>query len=151
MLADIKRFFDDFLQPANENDEFNADHRLRLATAALLVEVMRADYAVGDEENNAVKQSMKAFFGLSEQEAKALIELAEQEAEDAACHYEFTSLINKGFDATSKVKIIEMLWQVVYADAHVDKYEEAMVRKIADLIHVPHSAFIAAKFRARDA
>ncbi|MDX1811364.1 MAG: TerB family tellurite resistance protein, partial [Gammaproteobacteria bacterium] len=61
--------------------------------------------------------------------------------------YEFTSLINNGFSPEEKVKIIELMWQVAYSDKELEKYEEALVRKIADLLYVPHTAFIAAKHR----
>ena len=65
----------------------------------------------------------------------------------ATCYYDLTRLINNGFSAAQKVKVIELMWEVAYADDKLQKYEEALVRKVADLIYVPHSDFIAAKHR----
>jgi uncharacterized tellurite resistance protein B-like protein len=151
MLADIKKFFDRFIQTASANNPTDNTHRLRLATAALLIEVTRADHVIHKEELAAVKQALQQLFALPESEIETLVLLANKESDNSADHYEFTSLINLGFDASTKVKIIEMLWRVVFADAKMDKYEEATVRKIADLIYVPHHEFIAAKQRARAA
>jgi len=78
-----------------------------------------------------------------------LLQLAEEEIWKATGYYEFTSLINKGFTYEQKVKVIEHLWEVAFADAELDKYEEHMVRKIADLIHVEHKDFIDAKLRVK--
>ena len=117
----------------------------------MLIEVTRADHVIHEHELATVKHALHQLFELPESEIEALVQLANQESDNAADHYEFTSLINRGFDAAAKVKIIEMLWRVVLADAKMDKYEEATVRKIADLIYVPHHDFIAAKQRARAA
>ncbi|MGD8559291.1 MAG: TerB family tellurite resistance protein, partial [Gammaproteobacteria bacterium] len=68
---------------------------------------------------------------------------------NATCYYEFTSLINDEFTPADKAQIIELMWQVAYADDELEKYEEALVRKIADLLYVPHTQFIAAKHRVK--
>jgi uncharacterized tellurite resistance protein B-like protein len=80
-----------------------------------------------------------------------LIQLAEDEAGDATDYYQFTSLINRQFSAAQKERVIELMWEVAYADADLSAHEQHVVRKIADLLHVPHRAYIAAKLRARDA
>lgn len=149
MLTEIKKFFDSFIDTANTGPSENHEHRLHVAAAALLIEVTRADHVIQADELEAVKGALKDLFGLPETEIASLVELANNEAEDSSSHYQFTSLINQGFDAGSKVALIEMLWRVVFADDDMDKYEEATVRKIADLLYVSHTDFIAAKQRAR--
>ena len=124
--------------------------KLQIAAAALLVEVMRADHQIADEERESVKSALLTVFGLDSDTADELFELANEEVEQAVSYFEFTSLINNDFDAPQKAQIIELMWDVVYADGDVDKYEEAVVRKVADLLYVPHGEFIAAKHRARD-
>ena len=89
-------------------------------------------------------------FGLSGDETRELTELADQEATEAASLYQFTGLINEHFTPEQKVSVVEMLWQVAYADGSLDPYEEALVRKIADLIYVPHREFIQAKHRIQE-
>jgi len=147
MLAAIKKFFDDHIDAAATQAGTSQDRRLRVATVALLLETARADFNVQDSELASVASHAREFFQLSEDETAELVGLAEEEAKNATCYFEFTSLINDGFSPEEKVKIIELMWQVAYSDKELEKYEEALVRKIADLLYVPHSAFIAAKHR----
>jgi uncharacterized tellurite resistance protein B-like protein len=132
-------------------DAASAASRARVAAAALLVEVVRSDHQVPDVERQAVMASAGRKFGLDEAQARALVELAEAEANDAHDLYQFTSLINASFSPEQKVLLIEELWRVAWADDVLHHHEEHVVRKVADLIHVPHSAFIAAKLRVQDA
>ena len=84
-------------------------------------------------------------------DTEELIRLAEEETKQATDYYQFTSLINKGFSQEEKIQVVELMWQVAYADGHMDKYEDHLVRKLANLMHVSHKDFIAAKHRARAA
>ena len=147
MLDRIRQFFDENLALATRPEESEAarEEACRLATAALLVEMSRADYTVREIERGAVVDAVRKAFGLGAEETAELIELAEAEADEATSLYDFTQLVNDGFDLPTKEHVVELLWQVAYADGHVDKYEEHLVRKIADLIHVPHRAYIRAK------
>ena len=148
MLKAIKQFFENNISQI-EGQNQDTEHRLRVATAALLVEIARADFHVEDQEMDQIAASLIAKFALTEQEVKELLELATEEAKQAISYYEFTSLINQGFDFDQKIKVIELLWQVAYADDYLQKYEEALIRKISDLLYIPHSDFIAAKHRVK--
>ena len=145
MIRAIKQFFDEFL--ALEEKEERAQHKLEIATAALLLETARADFQLEDEELDKIAQILRTYFDLDIEQTDSLIELAQSQAEQATCYYEFTTLINKNYSPEQKVQIVEMMWRVAYADRYLEKYEEALVRKIADLLYVPHSEFIAAKLR----
>lgn len=146
MLKGIKQFFDKHFgeEPASGED---AEHALRLATAALLIEMMRMDYEVRDAERETVMAALGRKFDLSEDETAELLRLAEEEAGQATDYYQFTSLINQGFPLERKIKVVEHLWEVAYADGELNKYEEHMVRRIAELLYVPHKDFMAAKHR----
>ena len=109
------------------------------------------DHQVLPEELAAVLSVLQNHFRLDERRAKELPECAEVERARATDYYQFTSLINQSCTAQQKAKLIELLWRVAFADAHLNKYEEHLVRKISDLLYVPHSAFIAAKHRAQTA
>jgi uncharacterized tellurite resistance protein B-like protein len=146
----IKRFFERYLAP-EEGGESAAQHRLRLATAALLVGLSRVDDRVTDEERRAVMQAVQSKFSLSAEESQSLIELAEDAASNATSDYEFTSLLNRNLTPEQKVRLVEHLWEVAFADRTLDKYEEHFVRRIADLLYVSHTDFIAAKLRAERA
>jgi len=149
MLLAIKQFFEQHIATTDSNtDAASQAHSLQLATAALLFEMMRMDDEISEQEKNLLKKLIGQRFTLSSDETQQLIQLAEQEATQAIDYHSFTSLINAHFSAEEKISIVEHLWQVAYADGRINKYEDHLVRKIAELIYVPHSAFIAAKHRA---
>jgi uncharacterized tellurite resistance protein B-like protein len=149
MLNAIRDFFESHIEgPAARGDE---RHTIEVATAALLVEVVRLEGEFGSAEREAVLRAVNAKFGLSGEEAATLVRLAEAEARQATDYYQFTSLINKHFSPAQKERVIELMWRVAYADAELSAYEQHTIRKIADLLYVPHRAYIAAKLRARDA
>ncbi|MEF9942805.1 MAG: TerB family tellurite resistance protein [Burkholderiaceae bacterium] len=146
MLKAIRDFFDQRLTPAG-----NDKHSIELATAALLVETLRADAEIAPAERTAALAAVRDKFGLSLEEAETLIDLAEQEVRQASDRFQFTSLINEQFSQEQKIRVIEMMWRVAYADAVLTGAEQQTVRKIAELLHVPHGDYIHAKMRAREA
>jgi uncharacterized tellurite resistance protein B-like protein len=149
MLNTIREFFESHLDgPAARGDE---GHTIEVATAALMVEVARLDRDLGVAERQAVLRAVNSKFGLSGEEAATLVRLAEKEARQATDYYQFTSLINKRFSPEQKERVVELMWRVAYADGVLSAHERHVIRKIADLLHVPHRAYIAAKLRARDA
>jgi uncharacterized tellurite resistance protein B-like protein len=147
MLRTLRAFLDKHAPPRVDND----DRRVRVATAAMLLEVTRVDHDVTEEERAAVMDAVKTKFGLSEDEAAELLSLALEAARQATDYFEFTRDINQTFSAEQKLKLIERLWNVAYADKDLHKYEDHLVRKVADLLYVPYQQVIAAKNRARDA
>ena len=146
MLDSIRRFFDRQMAPLTSGADDT--HRMALATTALLVEVMRLD-GTADDERDAVLKVVTERFGLGEDEAAEIVALAEAEVREAVGFYQFTSLIKRHFDIPQKERIVEMLWRVAWADATVSAHEMHVIRKIADLIHLPHASYVAAKQRAR--
>jgi uncharacterized tellurite resistance protein B-like protein len=148
MLSAIRDFFDKHLGTADAPGDDR--HSIEVACAVLLVEMVRMDGEIQDAERAVVLRAVREKFGLSPEDADALMQLAEAEAQQSTDYFQFTSLINKRFTPEQKARLIEHMWSVAYADAELDLYEEHLVRKIADLLYVPHSAYIAAKLRARD-
>lgn len=148
MLNAIREFFDRHLGASDAPD--NEDHRIRVATAALLTEMVRMDGEVDDGERKAALDAVRAKFDLTEDEAATLIALAEEEVRQAPDYFQFTSLINKHFTPEQKARVIEHMWTIAYADSALSRYEEHLVRKIADLLYVPHATVVATKIRARD-
>jgi uncharacterized tellurite resistance protein B-like protein len=141
MLKSIRQFFDNHLR--SETDGAAKEDGLRLATAALLIEVTRADYEVKQEERDAVVDAVNRLFGdLSAGQTEELIKLAEQEASESTSLFQFTSLVDKNYSREEKIRIVEMLWRIAYADNDKDMNEEYLVRKVADLLHVSHRDFI---------
>lgn len=149
MISAIKNFFDKNIKPSSGSRDAISEHALQTATAALLIEMMRADTEITEEEKRTVTSTIRSKFGLTGEETDTLVQLAEKEIWDATGYYQFTSLINKGLTHSEKVKVIEHLWEVAFTDGILDKHEEHMVRKIAGLIHVSHKDFIDAKLRVK--
>ena len=148
MLSNIKSFFEkNFQQIDSDVDE---QHQLRLATAALLIEMMQQDNDVHENEYQAVMLALQEKFDLTKSETKDLIELAHEEVRAATDYHQFTRLIAKQFSQAKKIKVIEYLWMIAYSDGHLDRYEEHMVRRIADLIYVSHADFMQAKHRIKE-
>ena len=150
MIRAFQRLFESTVATAARSAEVGErEHGYHVATAALLVEMMRADYEVQPEERDAVLRALGAAFDdLSPDETRDLLARAEERADDATSLYEFTQHINRQFDPEQKAHVVELLWRVAYADGDLDKYEEHLVRRIAGLIHVPHSVFIRMKHKA---
>lgn len=143
MLRAIQLFFENRIRSGAEaGNAVDREHALRLATAALLIEMVRADFQVRPEERQAVLDVVQSAFGLTQEETRELIALAELEADEAVSLYQFTSLIDKHFPPERKVQVVELLWRVAYSDGMKDMHEEHLVRKIADLLHVPHREFL---------
>jgi uncharacterized tellurite resistance protein B-like protein len=126
-------------------------HLLQLAAAVLLVEVMRSDSQTTDDERAAVMAALRRRFALDEAEVSEMLQRAEQVASESHDFHSFTSRLNESLDHAQKVLIIEHLWEVAYADEQLSAHEHHVIRKIADLLHVPHGAYISAKMRAKHA
>lgn len=122
-----------------------------LAVAALLVEVLRADFQLDTRERQELLDSLHRLLGLDADDCRALAELADRQLDAAHDLYQFTSQVNRQFSIGEKVELVEQLWRIARADDVVHKHEEHLIRRIADLLHVPHRAFIAAKIRSGDA
>jgi len=127
------------------------DHPLHLATAVLLVEVMRADPALGEAERVAVVEALRGKFSLAEDELQRLVELAHETARNANDFFKFTSTINDRFSHEQKVRMVETMWSVAFADGHPDAHENHLISKVAGLLHVTHGEYIAAKLHAKQA
>ena len=150
MLDTLKDLFDTFLSGPTEHSAAEQAHALQLATAVLLVEVMRADPGIEAAERSAVINALNTRFALGADELARLVELAEQTAKTAYDYHRFTSSLNDHFTHPQKIAIIENMWQVAYADAHLDAHENSLIGKIASLLHVTQGEYIAAKMRAKE-
>jgi len=147
MLSAIKKYFKKNISPEDSGD---IDHELKLATAALLIEMMYQDDQVHDKEIDAAKNALTERFELTDDECHILFELAEEEVKEAVDYHQFTRLIASEFTQVQKIKVIELLWSIAYADSHLDSLEEHMVRKISDLIYVSHKDFMKTKHKVQD-
>ena len=121
---------------------------LELTCAALMFEVARADFAVEATELDTVNALLTEQFDLAPEELVSVTEQAAQQADAATCLYEFTRTLNELASAEEKRALLAMMWRVAMADDVLSRYEEHLIRKVADLLYVPHSDFMAAKQQA---
>jgi uncharacterized tellurite resistance protein B-like protein len=147
MLRTIKDLLDSFAAPSAAAHE---PHSLQLATAVLLVEVMRADPQLAEAERRAVVAALRGKFSLDGDELARLLELAEEKSRGASDFHQFTSVINERFSQDEKIRIVEHMWEVAYADGHLDAHENHLIARDSELLHVTHGQYIAAKLHAKN-
>jgi len=151
LIKTIQEFFSARITVTEESTPASLEHAQKLATAALLIEISRADFEIADEEKLAIEQALRASFGISNEETREIIALAGQEVKEAISLYEFTALIDRGFTAEQKKHIVGLLWEVAFSDDRLEEREEYLIRKIANLLHVPHADFIDEKLKVKAA
>lgn len=120
---------------------------LQLACTALLVEVSRADAHVDEQEERAILTAVERAYGLGDSEARNLLAEADTLSDRAVSLSDFTRVLTEHLDRSARIRVVELLWQVAWADGRIDKYEDYWVRKIAELLYVDHNDFIHAKLR----
>ncbi|QCB44803.1 TerB family tellurite resistance protein [Hydrogenophaga sp. PAMC20947] len=150
MLQHLKDLFQTLLQPDGPTSAADTEHELQLATAVLLVEVMRAEPTLADVERRAILNALKTRFSLPPQEVSRLIEIALDTAKTAYDYQRFTGQLNDHFTQAQKIRVVETMWEVAYADAHLDAHEQHVISKVAGLLHVTHGEYIGAKLRAKE-
>ena len=146
-MRNLKKWISDRLS-GNESSAAEDNDAFRLAVAALMVEVLRADHETDPVERREVIDSIIRQLGLDEAGGRELLELAERRVDESHDLYQFTSQVNRVCNEAEKLRLVEQLWRVASADSVIHKYEEHLIRRISDLLHVPHRAFIVAKLRA---
>lgn len=150
MLRKLTALFDTAFARDNA-DPATREHALRVATALLLIEVGRADYADDLAEGATMLASLKQFFALDDAAAALLLEEARSTADRAVELQQFTRRLHEQLSAAEKLRVVEMLWQVALADSRLDKHEDHLVRRIAELMYVSHSDLIRIRNRVRGA
>lgn len=143
----IKKLLSFFQQQEAENKE----HKPELAAAALLVEIMNADNELTDNEAQSIQKILYDTLFIPMDVAAELLASAKAHVYDANDLFQFTNVINSHYSYEEKVSLIESLWKVAYSDQQLDKYEEHMIRRIADLLYVSHSDFIQTRNRIKAA
>ena len=134
---------------APEADATDRDAALRLATAVLMIDVARADCVFEESEFDSMLRLIESHFELEPEQAAALVNAAGEKADDMVSLYEFTQTLHKHLDENEKARIVSLLWQVAYADGRLDKYEDALVLKISDLLYVSRGRVMRLKHDAQ--
>lgn len=133
----VSRVVDVISKPKSESDSAEQREKaLRMATAVLMLDVARADHVFDESEFDGVLQLVEKHFHLDPEEALELVNAADDRAEELVSLHEFTQRLHNNLDEAEKARIVGLLWQIAYADGNLDKYEDSLIRKIGDLLHV---------------
>ncbi len=146
MLERIKRL----LGPPTSDEGVAPGERLRVATCVLFLEVAHADSDFQEAETALIHDLLKKRFDLSTESADELISLAQQKRETTFDLYQFTKQINENFSLEEKLEMMEALWRLVYADRVLDKFEDALMHRLATLLRLSHQQMIAMKVKVLD-
>lgn len=149
MLSKISAFFERHLQPAGGPSAQLSPEQKQLAVAALLIEVAMADHIFDQRELGSLQKLLQQKFTISAAQIGELIALAKEESAEATSLHQFTQLVHQHCSPQEKFALLVAMWELAFADQTLDKHEEYIIRKVADLIYVPHSEFIRAKLMAR--
>lgn len=150
MLNKISAFFERHLQPAAGTSAQLSHEQKQLAVAALLIEVAMADHVLDERELIALQLLLKRKFLMNGEQISELIALAKEESSDATSLHQFTQLVHKYCNEQEKFELLVAMWELAFSDQTLNKYEEYIIRKVADLIYVSHSEFIRAKAIAKN-
>ena len=150
MLKSLIEFFERSTQETADQTRPGMDHRIELAAAVLMIEISLADSSIDEDELAVIEKALVGHFDIAAKQVDELIDLARREVDIAVSLHDFTRMLNTNLDASEKIRIMELLWQVAFADAVLDKYEEYYIRKIADLLYISHKDYIRTKHRVAD-
>lgn len=142
LITKVSNYLASILAPKASTDKPDS----RVAIASLLCAVAFADHDTSAAERAAIKKNLLTLLKVNEQEVDTLMQIAEQEMLASNSIFDFTSLLSE-LDQPERSEVIEMMWRIAYADGHLDEIEEAIIRRVAGLLYVPHSEFIRTKLK----
>ena len=140
----------DAIAAADNKPDVDRDEAIRLATAVLMIDVARADHVFDESEFDSILELVRSHFALPAEQAAELVIAANEKAEDLVSAYDFTKVLHDHLDHGEKARIVGLLWKIAYADGRLDKYEDSLVLKISDLLHVSRGLVMRLKHDAQE-
>ncbi|MFV8781568.1 TerB family tellurite resistance protein [Microbulbifer sp. SA54] len=147
MLQKIRKLFEQIGR--GEDVEVREETDARMISAALLAEIATADHKVDESEHAALVHLLQEHYQLDADTAQAMIERALKQRNEATSLYEFTQTVNDNFSDQEKYQLIKQMWQVAFADGEIDAFEEHLIRRVSELVYLPHGLFTRARAEAR--
>lgn len=149
MLDSIKSFFAAKVKPEEvPGGSGGMDARIRLAACAMLLELAHADDEFSDEERAHIREALGRHFALSDEEARELMALAEQERRESVDLFQFAGLINEQYDEGQKMVLAEVMWGVVHSDGELSGHEDYLMTKFSRLLELRPGYLAEARRRA---
>ena len=147
MFDSVKRFFDKITPTDSRNSNQTPEHDVLVATCALFLEMARIDNSFTPQETDTILSVLKERYGLTQAHADALMASADEQLKGNVDYWQFARLINENYSPQEKIEIIEMLWQIIYVDGRMDKYEDHLIHKLSNLLRLSHDQLINAKLK----
>ncbi|HEY8570798.1 TerB family tellurite resistance protein [Microbulbifer sp.] len=148
MLHQIRKLFEQIGR--GDSVEVHPEKDVRMISAALMAEIATADQKVDERERQVLVRLLMDHYQLDSETAQELMERALVERHEATSLYEFTQTVNDNFSERDKYLLVKQMWQVAFADGEIDAFEEHLIRRVAELIYLPHGLFTRARAEARD-
>ena len=143
----IDKFFGKTVDKSSES--VDKEHDLRVATCAVMLEIANIDGEFSDGERERIVSFLESHFGLSSEIANELIEKAGKELESSIDLWSFTNRINQNYNREEKIGIVEMIWEIVFADDYLDKHEDYLMKKLGNLLRLSHKDLMDAKMKSK--
>jgi len=149
MIDLVKKFFTKRSHDDSSNQRRQRPQDIRIATCALLLEMSNIDGEFSALERESIISILKRNFDLSDEHATTLLEASNEELKGSVDIWQFTNLINQNYSIEEKIRVVEMVWDVVYADGKLEKHEDYLVHKLATLLRLTHKQLIEAKLKVK--
>ena len=147
MIDLVKNFFGRHIRNSSTDQEVEKPHDIRMAICALFLEMANIDGEFSESEQKNIILTLEKDYHLPEEYADALIEASNEELKGSIDLWKFTNLINQNYSGEEKIRIIEMVWKIAYADGTLDKHEDYLVHKLSKLLRLTHKQLIDAKLK----
>lgn len=135
MLQAITDWINNIAHAGEGDDQYGTDDP-KLSVAAILVHIIAVDGVVTDDEKRRLREVLARNYGLSEEETEQLVEEATSREDDAVDLYSFTSVLKRELDDAGRHKVVEAMWEIVFADGVVSEFEDNVVWRVAELIGI---------------
>jgi uncharacterized tellurite resistance protein B-like protein len=146
MLGVFKKIFD---APKKQESAQERVEKLEVATSVILLEAATADSHFSEEEQQKIIEILKSRFHMNEESVKELIEKSEHEREESTDLWYFTNILNENLSTEEKYNLMEQVWEVIYSDGTLDKFENYVARKLLNMLNLDHSKFIELKMKVK--
>ena len=147
MMGLLKKYFTKTSDDATAAESVRTSRDVRIATCALLLEIANIDGRFSESEKKSVVEILQDSYQLSAEHATALMKAADEQLEKSIDLWHFAKLINENYSTEEKIRIIEMVWQIIYTDGKLDKHEDYLAHKLANLLRLSHEQLIEAKLK----
>ena len=150
MLQRLETFFKEHIQNGPNSDQRKTETTIPIATAVLFLEMAFADFEIDPQEEREITNALQTLFHLEPGQVETLLKEAKTKRSEAHDIYRFTNLLKEHYSREERLRILEKLWLLIFADGRVDKYEDALIRKITTLLGLEHGDMIQAKLTIRN-